>query len=362
VLNLQINKSSERAIENMVAYYEASIARDLANQSLGYLLTQLADSATWRVVRPALLPSSVFADVGPSTILYTVRDTVVIISGRRMDAIRMDVEAKYEKQTHHAAVYIDRNFGVVPPAVRGAMTAQGPLNQTVSDMLIDGRDHNLQGNIIPKAGVFGVSSAIAFTNLGTARIGGTSESGSDYPPSYPENPAVVEQEYNWDGAFPNSPDQVLGLSEGTLKEIAKSGKNGSQYVTNPRSLKFPLSGVTYVELPAGVTWRGAKLGTNPTGILVVHNGSLSSRVDNVSTAGKTAFTGLIIADNMFHIHLDVLGAIVLLSKNLETVRECRGNDDHRVRFSSEAIRRAIRIVQQEGSGWAGRVPVLGWKE
>ncbi len=54
-------------------------------------------------------------------------------------------------------------------------------------MIIDGRDHDLNGNVIPNKGIYGVSSGTTFTNLQGAMIGGT-VNGIDYPPKISRKP------------------------------------------------------------------------------------------------------------------------------------------------------------------------------
>ncbi len=48
-----------------------------------------------------------------------------------------------------------------------------------------------------------------------------------------------------------------GFPSGFLKSYAQSGSGGSQYVTNPSSLTYPLTGVTYVEISG--TWNSANI-------------------------------------------------------------------------------------------------------
>lgn len=361
-MNLQINQRSEQAMENMVSYFERTLARDLANQAAEYLLTQLADSSSWRVPTLTRLPVDLVDVADAHSAYFFIKDTTLRMNGANRSAVKLVVEATYGRQTHTVAVLADSLFGIVPPTVRGAFTANGPLDQTISDMQIDGRDHDENGNLVRNSGVFGVSSGTIFTNTQNAQVGGTDGNGIDRPMSYPEDSRIIEQNYPWGGAFPDSPDKVLGLPEGTLKTIAQSGEAGSQYVTDPKYLRFPLRGITYVELPAGVSWRGAKIGNDPSGILIVHNSSVNARVDNISTSNDTPFRGLIIADYMFHLHLDVLGAILLLSPKLERVKECRGNQDHKVFYSQKTIKQATQLVVKKGSGWKGRVPIIGWRE
>ncbi len=363
VMNLQLNKSSERAVENMVGYYNMSLARDIANQSISYLLTELADSAQWRVAKPKNIPSDLFSGVGAYSATYTIIDTTINLNGVPKEAIKLWVTALYGEESHVVVVYTDRNFGYVPPVVRGAFTADGPLDNTISDMQIDGRDYTWDGTLVPESGVFGVSSGTAFSNTKNAMIGGTDVNSQDYAMNFPHHPAIVEENYGWGGAFPVSPDAALGYDNGTLKTLALNGTAGSQYVTDPKNLVYPLRGITYVELAAGVTWKSANLGENPEGILVISNAGLKARVENIHTKDeKTAFKGIIIADYMFHIHMDVLGAIVLLSPNQETKKECKGNQGHRVFYSSESIKRATNLAGSKGSGWRGRIPVFGWRE
>ncbi|HXG37295.1 MAG TPA: hypothetical protein VNL36_00850 [Bacteroidota bacterium] len=361
-MNLQINQRSEQAMENMVSYFERTLARDLANQAAEYLLTQLADSSSWRVPTLTRLPVDLVDVADAHSAYFSIRDTTLRTNGENRSAIKLVVEATYGRQMHTVVVLADSLFGIVPPTVRGAFTANGPLDQTISDMQIDGRDHDENGNLIRNSGVFGVSSGTVFTNTQNAQIGGTDGAGIDRPMSYPEDPRIIEQNYPWGGAFPDNPDKVLGLPEGTLKTIAQSGEAGSQYVTDPKYLRFPLRGITYVELPAGVSWKGAKLGSDPSGVLIVHNTSVNARVENISTSNNTPFRGLVIADYMFHLHLDVLGAILLLSPNLERVKECKGNQDHKVFYSQKTIKQATQLIVKKGSGWKGRVPIIGWRE
>ncbi|MCZ6676885.1 MAG: hypothetical protein O7E52_06510 [Candidatus Poribacteria bacterium] len=146
---------------------------------------------------------------------------------------------------------------VVAPAgggvsMRATIVAAGPVD-TLGTLTVDGRDHDMVGNLIPGSGTLGISTLITCVQSGNSQVGGT-VGGTDYAPSKPADPAVIEEAADWsaEGGFPDPepPDNVLGLAPGTLMAIAQSGENGSQYVNDPANLTFPLSGVTYVELPA----------------------------------------------------------------------------------------------------------------
>ncbi len=185
---------------------------------------------------------------------------------------------------------------------------------------------------------------------GGTDAGGTA-GGIDYPPASPADPEVIEENADWgtDG-FPDTPDEVMGgpsngYPEGTLKLIAMSGFNGSQWVTNPDDLSLPLSGVTYVELPSGAEWKPVDFGGVSKGILVVHNTIGDARMVNINDG---TFKGLIIADDIEHIHEDIIGAVVSLTTSPSG--NCIGNGNGQILYSSEAIIQATQSAVGLPSG------------
>lgn len=365
IINITMNKTTGSTTQNAIDNFDYTQVRNVANSAMEQLISFLADSSSWRV------NSSQTMDIFEGTAEYTVKDTTVDNgNGSNMDVVKITVDANFNGFTKRVESIIIQSSGYVPPVVRAAWTANGPLDNTISDMYIDGRDHDLSWNYIPNTGVYGVSTSKNFYNTQNAEIGGTKDS-VDYPMSYPENPNVVEQNYNWGGNFPVSPDEALGLAEGTLKSIAQSGVNGSQYVTKTKDLNYPLSGVTYLELEEDKSEKldiGNKM--NGSGILVIHNSTGTTEIKQTKADKEHYFQGLIIGDYMFHFHLDVLGAIILLSPDLETEHNCNGNKDHKVYYSSAAIIEATSIVGLSGSASAysgngngsKRSTVLRWYE
>lgn len=323
ITSVNSTKISEK---DVIDNYKSNYVRNISLSTLDILISKLADSASFRV------PNEQILNLMDGTSLYTIKDTV--LSGDSVIQIR--IHSNYQGLNKTTIAYVKINSGFVPPFLRGAITANANLNKTISDMVIDGRDHDLNGNVIPNSGIYGVSSGTFFLNLQGAKIGGTVNS-VDYPPNFPENPLVIEQNYNWGGSFPDSPDRILGFPEGTLKSIAQSGVQGSQYVTNVSNLSLPLSGVTYLELSSAEVKLDLGKKEN-SGILVVHNSTTSTKVAHLKA--KKSFNGLIIGDYMFHLHLDILGGLILLSPNLELRKECKGNNDHKIYYSSAAIKQA----------------------
>jgi len=364
LINLHLNRTTIASFESAVDNYNQFNARNVANQAMEIVLTELADSSKLRVLSPQKIPGHLIGNIPTTQATYTITDAAVSMGGSQIDAVKIEVESVIGTEQARVIVYTRRQSGFVPNPVRAALTANGPLDRTISNMVIDGRDHDINGNLIANNGVYGVSTSLSFVNVGGADIGGTDPDGIDYPPTFPEDPNIIEENFDWGGQFPTSPDVVLGLEEGTLKQIAQSGEGGSQYVTNPDHLKYPLRGVTYVEIPPGSKWRKGRILQESSGILIFHNSEGNAAIDDLSSNNKAPFRGLIIADYFFHIHLDVIGGIILLSPDLETSRKCSGNKDKKILFSREALIDVTGMIGDPGerTGWRGRLPILGWYE
>jgi hypothetical protein len=391
VIRLNIMQTISLVNTNAIVQYENVQARNLSNSWVNMLLSRVADDSEYRT------NGYMSEYITDGSVSYRISDTV-FSEGDTLLKIQVDLNYKgYPKSvtTFSRSAIAD---GWVPSSVRGAWTANADLNNTISDMFIDGRDHDLNKNVVPNVGIPGISSSTAFRNDDNAAIGGT-VNGEDYVPTSPENRDIIEEFHSWNGSFPESPDEILGYPEGTLRAIAQSGAGGSQYVYNPkdtdideRVLSFPLNGVTYIELTDGVERKLKIQGPGNSGIVIVHGPGATSRLGGVKIeelkvgknetivchnwgqigeatkiihkdaladhllhgdiqetcgANYTHFQGLIITDYSFHHHLDILGAIIQLSPNLEDSRNCNGNADHWVKYSRQAIETATKFVAQE---------------
>ncbi|MFQ5990454.1 MAG: hypothetical protein ACE5K9_11110, partial [Candidatus Methylomirabilales bacterium] len=240
----------------------------------------------------------------------------------------------------------------LPPGVRGAVTTNGPT-ETNGNIIIDGRDHDINGNPTGNSGSYGIFSADTYTQSGNSKVGGTDTSSSDYAPAKPGDPSVIEENYS--GTMEVTPDEVMagagsGYPEGKLKSMAQSGTNGSQHVTDPASLTTPLSGVTYVELPCGDTWVPANI--DGSGILVVHNACTDAVIKNLNSG---TFKGLLIADDIVHIHTDIIGAVVSLTTGPSS-GNVLGNGSGRVLYSWTALANAL------GGTGINTYSILSWHQ
>ena len=349
LLSYTLLSRSGDAVENYTIYYETTMAKNIANTAVDLTLQKLRDNATWRDGFQQV-PFGENSQSG--TLSSTLTDTAV--GGK--DYINVVAIGSYSGQSDTVVVLVSPEF--VPDVVRGAFTAFGPLDDTISDMQIDGRDHDINGDLLPSPtdGVFGISSATDFVNTQDAVIGGTDAGGVDHEMDFPEDPEIIEENFDWGGTFPSGPDEVLGLPEGTLKAIAQSGANGSQYFTNywdPPWIEWannkfvspPLRGVTFIEVPPGTEWRKMRISPDSEGIFIFHSSDTDAYWNDINLFPDVGeFKGLMIFDKVFHIHMDILGALVILTPNTVVGKNCNGNQDHKIFYSSEAIENAVEDV------------------
>lgn len=322
------------ATDNSVNYYTSTQARNICNSAVGTLISDLADNTSWRVKTVA----SRSYDEG--IISYTIKDTILNGENRIEVFCAAMVGSSYDTIIAYVKPPAD---GFIPACLRAAITTNNPTN-TLGNIEIDGRNYKLTGELIPNSGTLGMWSTNVISQGGSSTIGGT-YNGVDYAPTRPANSNVIAMNQTWPGGYPDSPDKVLGESngfpEGKLMQIAKSGSGGSQYVTDPKNLTFPLKGVTYVELPANPkknSWKAQNI--QGSGILVVHNSALDAKIENLNSG---TFTGLLIADDIVHIHTDIIGAVVGLTPS-PSEGNCIGNGNGSVKFSSEAVMKATKDV------------------
>ncbi len=351
ISNITQNSTVSQGTENIVDNFSNNRAHDIASSMTDILLMRIANDVEYRV-ETEVPPEDL--DGGKAT--YTAENT--FFEGDSL--IKITVAAEFNDVTKTIITYTQKpTDGWVPPFIRGAWTANANLNNTISDMYIDGRDHDLNLNILPTTGVHGISTSTTFVNVEGAEIGGTN-SFIDYPMSFPEVPEVIEEDYDWGGSFPETPDEILGYPEGTLKAAAQSGEYGSQYLYNPGKVKigkfwfidgltYPLSGVTYIEITnsAGIELMLEQTGNS--GIVVIYREDGNSNITGIKFDKDNSdglLTGLLITDYSFHHHIDILGAVLMLSPNLETEKGCNGNKDHWVYYSSEAVVGATHIAAE----------------
>ena len=337
LINTNLNRMSERFTDNTVASLDRSVtemtARSMANLSLG----KLSDSTNWRAGYSNI---SIGSGTGSATLEDNSTDTTLSLGQVR-------ITAWGSRGCTSDTVVVIASISSSIPGVRGAVTSNSRVS-IQKTMLIDGREHDLNGNVIPGQGTMGVSTTSYLEQSELSKVGGTS-GGTDYAPWIPANSAILEE--NGTFCFPTTPDEVMGYSEGTLKSLAQSGADGGQYVTDPEDITFPLSGVTYLETPGSDGWENIDFGTS-SGVLVVHNSTTESWMKGLNTG---TFKGLIIADDINLIHATIIGAAISLTTSPQGYTIGDGSGE--ILYSSAALDQAS---SGGGGGGGGGMTVVSW--
>jgi hypothetical protein len=368
-------KSTELGVNSENAIARAK-ANEINNASIETAMRMLADNPTMRT------PYSKTMQGGTTTV--TFRDTVIageaviVALGKTSYLVGLDTGRA------EATVAVSlKPSGFVPLTVRGAITAFGPIDDLIGDMYIDGREHDLHNVVVPNKGIFAVSTgASSFTNRIGAYLGGSysqGESKRDHPPALTVDMNIIETSSSWPHGWPTTPDAAVNLTEGTLKSIALSGVDGSQYITSNASwrtiriqgrdenYKFAprMNGVTFIDVPPGTEWDNIALSKGSEGLMVFHSSSgdaLWYRIAMENDDRSESFKGLMIFDRIFHVHINVLGAMIALNPRTES-GDCPSNKDHWVNYSSETIKNATKIKGATPQGrWRNILAVRSWKE
>jgi len=347
ITSLTQNKNVTQATENSVDNYAQTKARNVANSTVQLLMSQVADDYSWRVTTP--VTKQIFD--GEAT--YTVTDET--FDGE--DLIKFSVTSIVCDDTMKVDVYakpMDYSLGFIAPA-----TVSTSNNvSTLGDITIDGRNHKADGTLIPGEGTYGIWTTGTYTQSGSSEIGGT-YMGTDYVPSNPADPNIIAENQTWPGGItPTTPEEMFtNLPNGfSLKEYAKSGTGGSQYVTDPSLLSHPLSGVTYVELPSGDSWTSADI--EGSGLLIVHNDSL----DAILTNTKDNFAGIIIGDDIIHLQSNIIGAVISITEN-PSAGNTIGNSGFSVLHSKQVLQNTLMEIKPRNFGFAqNRLDVKHWFE
>ena len=320
---------------SQIAYdrYEDNTARNAAHSGAHLALDRLRQSPTWR---DGFTNLSIFAASVDVQVYDQISDTTL-----GQDTLRINAQGEIGGDTSEVILTVTMDLSDFLGNINSAITGNSNI-KTLGDMIVDGRDHDLNGNVIPNNGTWAIVTTQTYVQGGNTFLGGTPLTGIDIAPTRTGWEPVVLDNYVWPGTYPTTPEEVLGgsaagLPPGFFKGIAISGYNGSQYTTDPSTLNFPLSGVTYVELPSGTEWNPADLGTTGMGILIVHNDDRSALMQNLNCS---LFRGLIIVDDLMHIHTDVIGAIFVLTEN-PMAGNCIGNGTGNVMFSRQALDEAL---------------------
>jgi len=346
-----IEAASTRLVKNFSDYYMRQNTQNIAQSGVNLAMTELGKDRKWRAGYEDLKLADGVVDV---KVYDTHFDSVPVIAIRSI--ARTDYgNHQYRRDTSIAYLFWSRI--TYPFGLRALLTLKSDagVNGTIT---LDGRNHDWDGNLLPATGVPAVWTTKNNVVIGSsaALLGGT-RNGTDYAPSNPPNGNVVIKNQVFPGGYPTTPDMVFGgadssFPEGTLKAIAQTGIAGSQYVTDPKDLKFPLAGVTYVEPPPYYPkneWSSAAI--PGSGILIMHNSAGTASLKN----SDANFKGLIIGDDIVHLHGDVLGGIIAFKDSLGG--NVVGNGSGDIRYSSAAVLASLKFLESDS-----KPAVLAWWE
>lgn len=350
-----IQRSVLAAEEQVLQRSGETLALHLAESGAEMTLSRLSYNGSWRGWQSADTPG------GGRVVAGALDDSSLGPLGVRVISYGSFLDWA---DTVRVRLFIDNRM---PGAARGAVTANGVVAGS-GGMVFDGRDHDVDGNVVPGRGALAISTMATLDLRPNTWLAGTSDS-LDHPLRSANDAAldygaITETGTSWAAGVPFSPDGAMGgvaegFPEGRLKEIARSGANGSQYVgpdtsppTGPGDLALPFKGVTYVELAIGEVWINARFDDNCSGILVVHNESGNAFLKNVNHG---VFRGLIIADDLVHVHTQVIGAVIVLT-GCPSSGNLMGNGHGSILYSRATLSRA-------SSGLPGvytPLDIVGW--
>jgi len=348
IISLTQNQNVTQATENSVDNYAQTKVRNIANSTVQMLMSQVADDIEWRV------PNPVTKNIFDGEATYTVTDT--IFEGE--DLIKFSVTSKVYGHTKNIDVYA-KPMDPYPIGVNAPASVSTNNNiLTLGNLVVDGRDHTADGTVVPGEGTYGIWTTETYSQSGASKVGGTYNK-TDYVPSKSPDPSIIAENQTWPGGItPTTPEQVItNLPEGfSLKEYAQSGDWGSQYVNDPGLLTFPLKGVTYIELPSGDSWTDANI--EGSGILIIHNDQVDAIIKNT----YNNFTGLIIADDIVHLHSTIIGAVISLTQD-PSEGNTIGNSDGFILYSKQVLDNSLMSVRPRNHGFASnRLLVKHWFE
>lgn len=252
-------------------------------------------------------------------------DTITLISTGKIGDQKAILEAK---------CLIQYNDFTISASVDAAITTRSEV--TVSgNITIDGRDHDTSGAVIG-TGKKAIKSCDKITQTGNSKIGGDGTA----PAKNVTDPII--EEYVGDGGYPETPEQMLGLPEGSLNQFKTS-----------KLPALPFSGIVYLVPPDDSINIPDLKGSR--GLLIIHNDDKDAKMMNFD--GK--FTGLIIADQVHHINAgaEIIGAIYTLSEDPGT--NAFGNGDAHILYSSAVIDAINNITVSVADA---EFKILSWRQ
>jgi hypothetical protein len=349
-----ILRTSNSISKNMVNDYQRKTANNIAQSGANIGLNILRNNSNYR--NPSYSVSNFWGDHNKIIGQVNVRVIDTSLSGiGNVVAVKSTGYTNYGTPNQISYTSIAFTPNVVPSSLKGSYTSNSIVSMNGTG-LVDGRNHDLNGTVIPNSGTYAIWSTSTVTLNGNGTVYGTPVGSNDIGPlgknntSDPNYHLIVLENQTYPGNYPVTPDQIMGgassgYPEGTLKSKAQSGVGGSHYVPINGSLPTTMSGITFVDLNSSTNG----LNMNGSGILVLNNTTLLPLTIKLLDG---AFTGVVILANNFNIdklHGDIIGAFLTTSVN--PVGNVAINGTGSIKYSSQALQNAFNNFMSAKIVW-----------
>jgi len=180
IVSINTNKRIDDVSKKAESYYADNVSQNICNSATEMLLSKIADDNNFRVNN---LTSRHMLN---GYVKYTIDDTVI----NSEDKIKIEVQARYGgEEAENILIASLPDNGFVPGAVKAAVSTNNDI-KTLGNLVIDGRDHDENGNLIPGQGTLGIWTTGSMNQSGNSHIGG--HDGTDYAPSKPGNSNIIK--------------------------------------------------------------------------------------------------------------------------------------------------------------------------
>lgn len=314
-LSIADYRASERAMNSLKAFYlaEAAVDRKLAEVNAG---------------NTANIASTSLGD-GTYSATYVVAGSQRTITG----------SGTVSGITRQITATISTSVSFAP---QSAVMVDGGTASTSGGINIDGRDHDINGNLTGGTGTYGVVTSGTFSQGGSSVIGG-----NGIAPARPADPATILE--GSAGYGTQDPEQILGLPAGTLDAYKMTRAEFLAAAT-------PLNGIYYIYDSSNVQLNAYDFGSSGApgkGIIICHNAANTCEIKNM----HGYFTGLVISDKFEKINgsAELRGALIVTNPSGATI----GNGSAEIKYSSAAINNSLTTYT---SAFSGDYTIESWQD
>ena len=123
IINLFNNNNNKNALSTSVSHYSDTRARDIGNSAMQMLISQLADSSSWRVTTPQTV------NLLNGSAQYTIVNAGL---GADTPLVKINVLANYKNVSKSITAYVHTPSSSIPPFMNYAVLAGGNLSMNSS--------------------------------------------------------------------------------------------------------------------------------------------------------------------------------------------------------------------------------------